>query len=547
MRHLDIGVDAMSVLDFRGKGFVYSHHMAVPYVSLVPDRSKSLGRGKKQDDNLVVQGNGLVALKALQARFSGRFNFIYALPPYNNGVDGWYYDDDVPTPLTQEWKRSASPVGRDDPDRHDKWLSWMLPRLRLLHTLLAETGLICVSIDDNEMHRLKCLMDEIFQEDNFLATLIWQKRYSPPPDVEDIGFTHECLLVYRKSNKFKTKLLPPTDEQLARYKNPDQDARGTWKAMDYTCRFTRQERPNLYYPIKNPHTGKKVWPKETRVWAYSSEENKINEKEKRLWWGKDGANKVPALKNFSSEIKQGMVPTSLLMHEDVGHTDEAAKELRALLPDIKRDAKPTRLIRHLLRMGCPRDGLVLFPFSGTGEGPQAVLEANAYEKVDGLACERAFVVVGQQDADPIVARRLRALAKDGLKFSFEFCTLGSPVDAESLFASKDLPDFESIARYVFRTATGHSLDHVHEANKTWLIGKTESLDVHLIYGASRDFLMSSKAMLDENLANAIVNARKGRRRSVVFASGKYLPQHTLDKLGIEFSPFPVTVFKLLDE
>ena len=533
----------MASLEFRGKGFVYSYHMTLPFMSLVPDSSRSVG-APEPDGNLIISGNGLLALKALLPRFAGRFNLLYAMPPYNNGVDGWRYDDDVPAPLTQEWVQ-AGPASRDDPDRHDKWLSWMLPRLRLMHELLAENGVLCVSIDDNEMHRLKSLLDEIFQEHNFLATLIWQKRYSPPPDVKDIGFVHECILVFRKTDRFRPRLLPLTPEQLARYTNMDNDPRGPWKPMDYTCRYTRKERPNLYYPITNPNTGEERYPEETRVWAFSQAEHKKNENDKTIWWGNKGKNPKPAFKNFAAKIQQGMVPTSFLSWKDVGHTDEAAKELRDLLPDVKHDTKPTRLIRHLLRMSTDHDGLVLFPFGGAGEGPHAVLELNEYEEVDGHKLNRRFVAINEVDADTIAAERLRRAIAEGLPGSFEYCSLGSPIDPESLLEGSALPSYEAVARYVFRTATGRPLDALQTDELTWRIGSTDTFDVHLIYRPDSDFLMSNEAMLGEKVARAIADLRERKKSSIVFASGKYLSQTTLSSLGIEFCPFPVAILQAI--
>ena len=173
-----------------------------------------------------------------------------------------------------------------------------------------------------------------------------------------------------------------TEGQKGRYKNPDSDRRGPWKAADYTCRYTAKERPTLYYPIRNPHTGKEVWPKKTRVWACSPSEHKKNEAEKRLWWGTDGKATVPAQKKFLSEIRQGAMPMTLLRHEEVGHTDEATKELRKWFPDLKVTPKPTRLIRHLLRVAGVRPGeRVLDCFAGTGTTAEAVIDANAEDGV----------------------------------------------------------------------------------------------------------------------------------------------------------------------
>lgn len=249
----------MAAIEFRGKGLVFGAHHGIPMRALVLDTQASNLEPGQEPDNFVVEGKQLDALKALSSRFAGAVSVIYAVPPYNTGSDGWKYDDDIQTPLTVEWAKGG-PVGRDDPDRHDKWLSWMTPRLRLMHELLADDGVLFVSIDDNEGFRLKLLLDEIFGESNALPTLVWQKRYSVPSDVKGIGFTHENILVYRKSERFAPQLVPQTEEQLERYNHVDPDGR-RWKSADYTCRWTKQQRPNLYYAIKNPFTKKNVFPK----------------------------------------------------------------------------------------------------------------------------------------------------------------------------------------------------------------------------------------------------------------------------------------------
>ncbi|WP_341910975.1 site-specific DNA-methyltransferase [Ferrovibrio terrae] len=530
----------MASIEFRGKGLVYSHHLTIPTHAFVLNKTKSVGP-TNATSNMIIQGNDLIALKSLQSRYANGFSLIYATPPYNNGIDNWKYNDDIPTPLTQEWLNSTP--AKDDPDRHDKWLSWMLPRLRLMYELLSDDGLICVSIDDHEMHRLKCLMDEIFQEQNFLATLVWQKKYSTPPDVKDIGYVHECILVYRKRGAFHPFRLPATEEQLARYRNHDGDNRGPWKAMDYTCRYSKAERENLYYAITNPHTGKKIYPNKTRVWAYSKEEHKTNEEENRIWWGKDGKNKMPSLKNFLDEVQKGMVPASLLPYEDVGHTDEAAKELRSLIPDAKRDGKPARLIRHLMRLCCKENDAVLFPFGSAGEGPQAVLEANAFERFGEKLLSRKFVVIAQDDADKIVAERTRRLIKNGIKAGFGFYEIGASVDAEELLSGASLPGRQELARYIYSTSTGATLEDVI-SNKGSLIGQHQNIDIHLLYEPKAEYLRSSASMLDIRSAEAIAKGRKAGRKSVVFASGKYVPQRDLEALGIEFCHLPLQIYRL---
>ena len=281
----------MPSLDFKGKSFIYTHHLGVAYRELlvVPEKSWPPGGTPDLDGNLILHGDNLEALKALLPRYAGRVDCIYIDPPYNTGTEGWCYNDKVNSPLMREWlKKEGNPVEREDLQRHDKWLCMMWPRLQLLKELLAEDGAIFVSIDDNEVHRLRAMMDEIFGEENFFCTFAWEKRYGPPPDTKEIGYIHESIVTYRKSDGFSRNLLPLTEDQKARYKNPDGDERGPWKAMDYTCRYTKVERPNLFYGIRHPKTGGMVLPKQTRVWACSEKETEINVHEKRLWWGVDG-------------------------------------------------------------------------------------------------------------------------------------------------------------------------------------------------------------------------------------------------------------------
>ena len=255
--------------------------------------------------------------------------------------------------------------------------------------MLKDDGVIFISIDDHEVHNLRRICDEIFGEENFVCTFVWEKRYSPPPDTKEVGYVHENILLYRKSASYKMGLLPLTAEQQGRYKNPDNDPRGDWKPMDYTCRYTKDERPNLYYKIVNPNTKKGVLPKKTRVWAFSQEVHKTNEKDHRIWWGKDGKAEVPALKNFLTEIRQGMMPMTLLKQEAVGNTDEATKELRDVIPDLKYTPKPIRLIRHLAEIAnLSSTDIVLDFFAGSGTTGLAVFALNAEEKT-----ERRFILV----------------------------------------------------------------------------------------------------------------------------------------------------------
>ncbi len=364
--------DALHLLRLAGQG------------ALVPLREKSLSFDGAP--HVMITGDNLEVMKLLQKAYFGAFKMIYMDPPYNTGTD-LIYNDDYKDPLRSYLQHSGQLAGdstrvssllETDGRFHSRWLTMMYPRLFVARNLLAETGVIFVSIDDHESHHLRMLMDEVFGSENFVCSFVWEKRYAPPPDTKDVGYVHENVLCYRRSDAFQAALLPMTAAQKGRYRNPDKDPRGPWKPADYTCRYTAKERPTLYYPVRNPNTGAETWPKKTRVWACSQEEHRKNEAESRIWWPADA--KVPAKKKFLSEIRQGAMPMTLLKHDEVGHTDEATKELRKWFPDLKVTPKPTRLIRHLMRIAAVQAGdLVLDCFAGTGTTAEAILDANEEE------------------------------------------------------------------------------------------------------------------------------------------------------------------------
>ena len=297
-------------------------------------------------ENMLIHGDNLLALKALEQQYAGKVKCIYIDPPYNTGSAFEQYDDNL---------------------EHSIWLSLMKPRLEIIRNLLTDNGSLWVNLDDNEVHYCKVLLDKIFGRNNFLCDISWEKRYSPPADIKDFGWVHDHILVYRKTKAFVRNLLPFSEGQVGRYKNPDNDPRGPWKAADYTCRFTAKQRPNLYYPIFQPITGEEIWPKETRVWANSKEEHEKNVKENKLWWGVNGKNKVPAKKNFLSDIQQGMIPMSLWHYQIAGTNQDARRESLALFKNTPfATPKPEKLIYLVLSIASNPGDLVLDSFLGSG-------------------------------------------------------------------------------------------------------------------------------------------------------------------------------------
>ncbi|HIS89967.1 TPA: site-specific DNA-methyltransferase [Candidatus Avigastranaerophilus faecigallinarum] len=307
---------------------------------LVENPEKSYGA--PNTENMLIHGDNLLALKALEQNYTGKIKCIYIDPPYNTGSAFEHYDDNV---------------------EHSKWLSLMKVRLEILHNLLAEDGSIWVSLDDNEQAYCKILMDEIFGRNNFINNVIWQKKYSPQNDAKWLSDNHDFIMVYAKNKDlWRPNLLPRTAEMNARYKNPDNDPRGVWKAGDISV---KRITPKDIYEIKTP-SGRIVLPPAGTSWRYSKE--KFNEmvKDNRIWFGPNG-DSVPAIKRFLSEVKQGITSLTIWLHTDVGHNDEAKKEVKAFnSEDVFATPKPERLIERVLTLGSNEGDLVLDSFLGSG-------------------------------------------------------------------------------------------------------------------------------------------------------------------------------------
>ena len=229
----------MPTLEFKGKQHIYAHHLTVPYQPLKPDERLSCN-SSNVDDNFIIHDDNLHALKALFPRYANRVNCIYIDPPYNTGNEGWVYNDNVNSPLMQAWFTDNAPVDNEDLERHDKWLCMMWPRLHLLRELLAEDGVIFISIDDNEQHHLRMLMDEIFGAENFLANIIWEKIHSLKNDAKYFSDNHDFIQVYAKDKtSANIALLPRTEKMNRVYKNPDDDPRGSWTSGDLVANQER--------------------------------------------------------------------------------------------------------------------------------------------------------------------------------------------------------------------------------------------------------------------------------------------------------------------
>ena len=544
----------MPTLDFKGKQIVYANHLTVPSRTLEPDASKSLpsnGSKPSLDDNLIIHGDNLHALKALLPRYGGRVNCIYIDPPYNTGNENWLYNDNVNSPLMQTWLQDKSPVDGEDLERHDKWLCMMWPRLHLLRELLAENGVIFVSIDDNEQHHLRMMMDEIFGEGNFVATVVWQRIFSPKNSAKYFSEDHDFMLVYAQNlAQWAPNTLERSESATSRYKNPDNDPRGVWSSSDLTAR-------NYYsrgtYEVTSP-SGAKFKPSVGNYFRVSPEKFAELDKDSRIWWGADGGN-MPRLKRYLSDVKKGVVPQTLWLHTDVGHTQDAKKELVSILhfprsEDVFNTVKPTSLVRRILQIATDENSIILDAFAGSGTTAHAVLALN---QEDGG--NRKFILVECEDyADSITAERVRRVIngvpnvkdevlKSGLGGRFTYCTLGAEISPEKMLTGEALPDYDTLARHLVYTATGHAPETIRRPTGTdGCFHETDDRLFYLIYEPHLAFLRSADSALNGDRAERIARQAKRKQKiAVVFATHKFMGQKELTDMKIVFCALPYEV------
>lgn len=536
----------MAQLQFKGKAFIQNHHLLVKYHEFIPMKAKSLTDNVSLQDNLIIHGDNLKALKALLPMFAGKVDCVYIDPPYNTGNEGWIYNDNVNSPMMQDWLGKV--VDRDDLTRHDKWLCMMMPRLKLIRELMAEGGSIFISIDDNEVQHLRMLMDELFGEENFIATIIWEKVYSPKSSAKFFSENHDYVVVYAKRKEsFVLGLLPRTEEADAIYQNPDNDHRGPWMSSDLSAR-------NPYskgiYSIQCPGGRVINGPPPGNYWRYSEEKFRILDTDNRIWWGSD-KNQVPRIKRFLAEVKQGLVPETIWTYKEVGHTQEAKKELLALFgADFQTftTLKPTRLLERILRVGTEEDSLVLDAFAGSGTTAEAVLRKNAED-----GGNRRFIVIECEEyADSITAERVRRVIngvssakneslRNGLDASFSYFELGKPLELENILNGEILPQYSELARYVFYTATGEEFNESVLDKASHFIGESKQYQVFLLYEPEIPKLKNLALTLD--MAMNLPPLKEGKRR-LVFAPTKYLDQEHLDLFRIDFAQLPFEIYDL---
>ena len=417
------------------------------------ERKAVYGEAEQAKNNLIVHGDNLLALKALLPFYKGKVKCIYIDPPYNTGSAFEHYDDNL---------------------EHSQWLSLMMPRLQLLREFLKDDGSIWVSIDDEEEPYLKLLMDEVFGRCNRVATMVWQKRYSRE-NREAIGDSHEYLVCYAADpEKFKEtrNLLPLTEKQKKIYKNPDNDPRGPWQSVSL---LAQGYRPNQMYSIKGPDGSVHI-PPTGRCWATLEQEVMRLQNDKRLYFGSDGRG-VPRKKLFLNEAR-GIVPWTWWPHEEVGHTDEAKKEILALFgKDLFDTPKPERLISRVLHIATNPGDLVLDSFLGSG-----TTAAVAHK----LGRHYIGIEMGNHAMTHCVPRLEKVIAgeRGGISESvnwqggggFSFYELSASVFDKYGSINPEV-SFETLAAYLWQSETGT----VGTIEKKPFLGTKDGVGLYLLY------------------------------------------------------------------
>lgn len=437
----------MPTLDWIGKSKVISHHQEVPFRVL----ENQYTYGADDSENMITHGDNLEALKALLPRYEGQVKCIYIDPPYNTGNEGWVYNDNVNDPKIRKWLGEVVGKEGEDLSRHDKWLCMMYPRLKLLQKLLADDGVIFISIDDTEFSYLRLICDEIFK--NFAEAIVWQKRTSPDAR-KKLSSGHEYVLIYTKNpdQNLGLRLLPLDGRDAEAYVNPDNDPRGPWISSPFTAPGYR---PNQMYPITTP-TGKTVMPPKGRCWCNIEEVYQRLLSEGRMWFGADG-NGVPRRKTYLSE-REGRGIWTWWTNSEVGYTQIATQELAAILGKAIFDyPKPVRLIERILKIASDPDSIILDSFAGSGTTAHAVLNMN---KADGG--HRKFILIEMMDyADSITAERVKRVidgygegksAVEGTGGGFGYYELG-PVLLQPDGNLNEAVGVERIREYIWYTET----------------------------------------------------------------------------------------------
>ena len=581
----------MPTLDFKGKQFIYGHHLTVPIRTLEIDADKSLTGEERPslDDNLIIHGDNLDALKALMPHYAGRIKCIYIDPPYNTGNEDWCYNDNVNSPMMQAWLEKHSPIDVEDLERHDKWLCMMWPRLHLLRELLTEDGAIFISIDDNEVHRLRAIMDdifdakEIFPKGNFVGQFIWAARIKNNSRL--FSNSHDYILcylknyeylneqgttwrvrkqgiddVYKKYAELKRKHrqdFSKIEKELAAWfrglsdVNPAKrhrdyryvDDRGLYSSTSTSPPVSVEERYPVIHPITNKPCTVPI-----NGWRYTQRKMKELIADDRILFGSNEKT-VPRRKHYLKETEYG-TPYSVFYKDAQG----ATQRLNRLLDKSFPFPKDEYILKEIFEAVTGPNDIILDSFAGSGTTAHAVLALNKEDRGN-----RKFILVECEEdyADTITAERVRRVItgvenvkdkdlQNGLGGTFTYCSLGDPIDEEGMLTGEKLPTYETLASYIVATATGKALPEIVR-QPDYFFGEIEGIRFYLIYEPTTDFLEGTESALDPSRAEQIAEeCQASNKKAYVYATHKFISQKELSGMNITFCQLPYNIYRITE-
>ena len=586
----------MPTLEWIGKDKVVNHHQEVPYRVLERQYSYDEAGQHAEDngsENMIIHGDNLEALKALLPQYEGKVKCIYIDPPYNTGNEGWVYNDNVNDPKIKKWLGEVVGKEGEDLSRHDKWLCMMYPRLKLLQRLLAEDGVIFISIDDNELYNLKSICDEIFGLSCFVSNISWQRTYSMRNDSQGIPAEIEHILVYSKKPMWIPSKLPRTEEMNSKYKNPDNDPQGPWQnTTAFAPGGTTHQ--GMVYAIQHPFTGKMMYPTRDAHWRYQQEQmleimrgwcnyelkelddaheraavcgltpdevrqgvkaivlseplDISSQKAKKVYergqWprfyftsgGKGGIRRKTYMESVGGKPATNYWPFS-----ETGHTDEAKKDLLSIFGGkVTFDTpKPARLIERVLTIAASPDSIVLDSFAGSGTTAHAVLNMN---KADGG--NRKFILVEMMDyADSITAERVKRVidgygegkkAVEGTGGNFSYYELGPVLLLPDGNLNEEVGP-QKIREYVYYMETKEPLPAEQPTDEPYFMGLCRNTAYYFYYERER------VTTLDHAFLATVQTKAEGY---TIYADLCAIPQETLRRHNITFKKIPRDIARL---
>lgn len=500
--------------DVRGKkyGLIFEEHREeidevldthAPVLS--EDESLFIDNGGQM--NFLIEGDNLASLMMLEKTHKGKIDLIYIDPPYNTQKEGFTYSDTL--------------VDKNDTFRHSKWLSFMKQRMNIAHNLLCRNGVIFISIDDNEVATLRMLCDEIFGHQNFVANVIWEKKFSPQNDAKWLSDSHDHILVYAKNKeKWHPNLLSRTNEMDSRYKNPDNDVRGVWTSGDLSVKTYSA---STDYPITTP-SGRVVNPPSGYSWRYSKEKFEEMVADNRIWFGKNGDN-VPRIKRFLSDVQQGQVCKTIWHRTEVGDTQEGTKDLKEAFngEGVFTNPKPIRLIERVLDIASSDNSIILDFFAGSGTTGHAVLKYNA----EHTESNRRFILCTNNEnnicRDVTYERIKRVIDREGYSASLKYYKV----------------DYVPISERLYYEYADELLYHVRELVELENgINFTGNAEIAIV-------------LTEEELDNFIKNEKDFSKCRKLYMGHDILPSDTQEQIlkmrGIEISIIPDYYYRDLQQ